>query len=81
MPEDHFASELLAREKFENSLAYTTHWQDEAEQEFEVLPRHYKHLDPDLFELILKRAVYRIYADAFLFPAQIDEVDIATVLD
>lgn len=32
------------------------------------------HIDPDLFEIFLKRGVYRRYAEAFLDPAQIDQV-------
>jgi HD-GYP domain-containing protein (c-di-GMP phosphodiesterase class II) len=39
------------------------------------------HIDPDLFELFLKSGVYRAYADIFLLPEQIDEVDIAHYLD
>src|SRR5216684_218235 len=38
------------------------------------------HIDPDLFELFLKSGVYRAYADIFLLPEQIDEVDIAHYL-
>ncbi|PKU26247.1 diguanylate cyclase [Telmatospirillum siberiense] len=34
------------------------------------------HLDPDLFELFLTSGVYKQYAEAFLQPEQIDEVDI-----
>jgi HD-GYP domain-containing protein (c-di-GMP phosphodiesterase class II) len=32
------------------------------------------HIDPDLFEVFLREGVYRRYAEAFLDPAQIDEV-------
>jgi HD-GYP domain-containing protein (c-di-GMP phosphodiesterase class II) len=39
------------------------------------------HIDPDLFELFLTSGVYRAYADTFLLPDQIDEVDIARYLD
>ena len=39
------------------------------------------HIDPDLFELFLNSGVYRAYADTFLLPDQIDEVDIARYLD
>jgi HD-GYP domain-containing protein (c-di-GMP phosphodiesterase class II) len=39
------------------------------------------HIDPDLFELFLKSGVYRAYADIFLLPEQIDEVDVAHYLD
>ncbi len=35
------------------------------------------HIDPDLFELLLTSGVYRQYADIFLLPEQIDEVDVA----
>ena len=38
------------------------------------------HIDPDLFELFLKSGVYRAYADIFLLPEQIDEVDVAHYL-
>jgi len=39
------------------------------------------HIDPDLFELFLKSGVYKEYADKFLDPSQIDEVDISQCLD
>ncbi len=35
------------------------------------------HLDPDLFRLFLESGVYKAYADKFLLPEQIDDVDIA----
>lgn len=35
------------------------------------------HIDPDLFDLFLTSGVYRDYADRFLLPEQIDEVDIS----
>ena len=35
-----------------------------------------QHIDPDLFKLFLESGVYRQYADMFLQPEQIDEVDI-----
>ncbi|MFJ1252931.1 hypothetical protein [Cupriavidus sp. CuC1] len=35
------------------------------------------HLDPDLFALFLTSCVYRRYAERFMRPEQIDEVDIA----
>jgi HD-GYP domain-containing protein (c-di-GMP phosphodiesterase class II) len=38
------------------------------------------HIDPDLFALFLNSGVYRAYADIFLLPEQIDEVDIARYL-
>ena len=36
-----------------------------------------RHIDPDLFELFLTSGVYREYAEMFLVPDQIDEIDIA----
>ncbi|WP_239988643.1 HD domain-containing phosphohydrolase [Paramagnetospirillum kuznetsovii] len=39
-----------------------------------------KHIDPDLFDLFLSSGVYRQYAERFLKPEQIDEVDIAKYL-
>ncbi len=38
------------------------------------------HIDPDLFEVFIKQGVYRSYAEAFLDPGQVDEVDEATIL-
>jgi response regulator RpfG family c-di-GMP phosphodiesterase len=35
-----------------------------------------RHIDPDLFDLLLSSGVYKRYAQRFLRPAQIDEVDI-----
>ncbi|MGE4278908.1 MAG: HD domain-containing phosphohydrolase [Magnetospirillum sp.] len=35
-----------------------------------------KHIDPDLFDLFLTSGVYREYAQRFLLPEQMDEVDI-----
>ena len=35
------------------------------------------HVDPELFELFLSSGVYKQYAEAFLLPEQIDEVDIS----
>jgi HD-GYP domain-containing protein (c-di-GMP phosphodiesterase class II) len=35
-----------------------------------------QHIDPGLFELFLKEGVYQRYAEEFLEPFQIDEVDI-----
>ncbi|MBF0176732.1 MAG: GAF domain-containing protein [Magnetococcales bacterium] len=35
------------------------------------------HIDPDLFKLFLTSGVYKRYAEKFLLPEQIDEVDIA----
>ncbi len=34
------------------------------------------HLDPDLFDLFLKSGVYREYAEQYMKPEQIDEVDV-----
>ena len=39
-----------------------------------------KHVDPDLFDLFLTSGVYRRYAERFLKPEQLDEVDIAPYL-
>ncbi|HYB57421.1 MAG TPA: HD domain-containing phosphohydrolase, partial [Alphaproteobacteria bacterium] len=38
------------------------------------------HIDPDVFELFLKSAVYREYAERFLAPEQIDAIDPAKFL-
>ncbi len=38
------------------------------------------HIDPVLFELFLTSGVYRAYAERFLLPEQIDEVDISLYL-
>ena len=38
------------------------------------------HIDPQLFELFLKRGVYQRYADEYLDTAQIDEIDISNYL-
>lgn len=38
------------------------------------------HIDPDLFELFLKSGVYRDYAEQYLLPEQIDDVDISQYL-
>jgi HD-GYP domain-containing protein (c-di-GMP phosphodiesterase class II) len=38
------------------------------------------HIDPDLFELFIESGVYRKYAEEFLDPDQIDEVDEAQIL-
>jgi response regulator RpfG family c-di-GMP phosphodiesterase len=35
-----------------------------------------KHIDPDLFDLLLTSGVYKRYAEKYLLPEQIDEVDI-----
>jgi len=39
------------------------------------------HIDRDLFELFLTSATYKKYADKFLLPQQIDDVDIAQYLN
>ena len=39
-----------------------------------------RHIDPDLFELFLRSGTYHAYADIFLLPEQIDEVDIGQYL-
>jgi HD-GYP domain-containing protein (c-di-GMP phosphodiesterase class II) len=39
-----------------------------------------QHIDPDLFELFLTSGVYKQYAEQFLTPNQIDEVDISQYL-
>ncbi len=36
----------------------------------------HQHLDPDLFELLLSSSVYRRYAERFMRPEQIDDVDL-----
>jgi HD-GYP domain-containing protein (c-di-GMP phosphodiesterase class II) len=38
------------------------------------------HIDPDLFKLFLQSGVWKAYADEFLDPEQIDEVDIEQYL-
>ena len=42
--------------------------------------RDEQHIDADLFDLFLESGIYREYADRFLDPAQIDEVDIRRYL-
>jgi HD-GYP domain-containing protein (c-di-GMP phosphodiesterase class II) len=39
------------------------------------------HIDPDLFDLFLRSGVFRAYAERFLTPQQIDDIDIASYLD
>jgi HD-GYP domain-containing protein (c-di-GMP phosphodiesterase class II) len=39
-----------------------------------------RHIDPDLFELFLLSGVYREYADIFLLPEQIDDIDLGQYL-
>lgn len=38
-----------------------------------------KHIDPDLFDLFLKEKIYLRYAEAFLGPEQMDDVDLSTI--
>jgi HD-GYP domain-containing protein (c-di-GMP phosphodiesterase class II) len=38
------------------------------------------HIDPDLFDLFVESGVYQEYADEFLKPEQIDEVDVQAML-
>jgi HD-GYP domain-containing protein (c-di-GMP phosphodiesterase class II) len=40
-----------------------------------------QHLDPELFRLFLESGVYRDYAQKYLLPAQVDDVDIASYLN
>ena len=42
--------------------------------------RNDQHIDPDLFELFLRSGIYKTYAERFLEPSQIDEVDIEQYL-
>ena len=37
------------------------------------------HVDPDLFDLFIREKIYRRYAEMFLEPEQIDEVDERTI--
>ena len=39
-----------------------------------------RHIDPDLFDLFLSSGVYKRYAERFLLPEQIDEIDISKYL-
>ena len=39
-----------------------------------------QHIDPDIFALFIASGVYRRYAEKFLLPEQIDEIDEATLL-
>ena len=43
--------------------------------------RRDRHIDADLFSLFLKSGVYKEYAEKFLPPEQIDDVDIAGYAD
>ncbi|MBL4614401.1 MAG: GAF domain-containing protein [Magnetovibrio sp.] len=40
-----------------------------------------QHIDPDLFRLLLESGVYKDYAERFLKPDQMDDVDLAQYLD
>jgi HD-GYP domain-containing protein (c-di-GMP phosphodiesterase class II) len=42
--------------------------------------RDEKHIDGDLFDLFLESGVYQEYAEQYLNPAQVDEVDIRRYL-
>jgi len=39
-----------------------------------------QHIDPELFDLFLRSGIYKKYAERFLLPEQIDEVDISQYL-
>ena len=39
------------------------------------------HIDGELFKLFLGSGVYKEYADRYLLPEQMDEVDIASYMD
>jgi len=40
-----------------------------------------QHIDPDLFRLLLESGIYKDYAERFLRPEQLDEVDLSLYLD
>jgi len=40
-----------------------------------------QHIDPELFQLLLKSGIYKEYAERFLQPGQLDEVDLSQYLD
>ncbi|WP_432697139.1 HD domain-containing phosphohydrolase [Marinobacterium sp. YM272] len=40
-----------------------------------------QHIDPDLFDLFLSEGIYKVYAQRYLKPEQIDEVDIEQYLN
>ncbi len=46
-----------------------------------ALMKKEQHIDPELFDLFLRSGVYRDYAERFMRPEQIDDVDIAACLD
>ena len=37
------------------------------------------HIDPDLFDIFIRNKVYQQYADKFMHPSQIDEVDLSKI--
>ncbi len=39
------------------------------------------HIDPELFELFVETGLHRAYAERFLAPEQIDEVDVDAILN
>jgi hypothetical protein len=39
-----------------------------------------QHIDPELFELFLSSGIYREYAEKYLAPEQIDEVNVESYL-
>jgi len=43
--------------------------------------KKYAHIDPDLFDLFLEAGAWQEYADQFLHPDQIDDVNINEYLD
>ena len=51
--------------------------QADSAQSLEILGRmrQNQHVDPDLFDVFVRRRVYRRYAEMFLDKEQIDEVD------
>jgi len=42
--------------------------------------RNDAHIDPDLFDLFLECGIYQDYADKFLDPSQVDEVDVSAYM-
>jgi len=42
--------------------------------------RNDRHIDPALFELFLTSGVYRAYAERYVQPSQIDDVDVAALV-
>lgn len=37
------------------------------------------HIDPDLFDLFVRERIYEKYAEKFMHPSQIDEVDLSRI--